>query len=326
LQAPAQTGVRVLDVDVARLSPARQRITIDLSQRALTYDPSGEMELLLDQILASTARLTAGAGDVEYRFLVDGLPLEQFLARAAARIPRPQALANGGRVVISAGHGWYWNEAWSSWRLQRDYYWGIVEDLVNWDVANYLRDELAAMNLDARPARHPDREAPSGTTGHPGWQESAKYFIQGLGAPSEVWDLGISDYNRDINSRPLYSNWIDAAVIISIHNNGGGGTGTETWYDTTNGWEAESQRLAQIINSKVVTAIRTRYNPAWPDRGLRSCNGCKGENRLAARPGIILELAFMDMQSPDNNALHDETFKRIAAQAIRDGLEEWAGP
>lgn len=65
---------------------------------------------------------------------------------------------------------------------------------------------------------------------------------------------------RDINSRPFYANWIDSAAVISIHNNGGG-TGTETWYDTTNGQEAESRRLAEIINRRVVNAIRARYDP-----------------------------------------------------------------
>jgi len=75
----------------------------------------------------------------------------------------------------------------------------------------------------------------------------------------------------------------------------------------------------------VVAAIRTQYNPDWVDRGLRSCNGCKGENRLASRPAIILEIAFMDMRTPDNEALQDERFKQIVARAIRDALHEWAG-
>lgn len=324
LQAPLQTGVRVLDVDVRRASTTTQRITIDLSQKTLTYDPSGDVELIIDHVLKSTAPLTAGAGAVEYRFLVDGLPLDQFLSRvtprSTGRIP-----GNGGRVVISAGHGWYWHEGSATWRLQRDDYWGIVEDFVNWDIANGLRDALRNTSFDAHPARYPDRDARPGPSSYPGWQESAVYFIKALGAPSAVWDIGINDYARDINSRPLYSNWIDSALIVSIHNNGGGGTGTETWYDETNGQEGESRRLAGIINNNVVTAIRRWYNPDWPDRGLRSCNGCKGENRLAARPAIILEVAFMDMKSPDNEALHDDRFKQIVAYAIRDGLHEWAG-
>lgn len=152
---------------------------------------------------------------------------------------------------------------------------------------------------------------------------SAKYYIRDLGAPGSVWDYGVDDYAKDINSRPFYANWIDAAAMVSIHNNGGGGTGTETWYDTTNGYEAESRRLAEIVNRRIVEAVRARFDPHWPDRGLRTCNGCKGETRLAARPAILVEVAFMDTQTPDNAALHDETFKQIVAQAIREGLQEW---
>ena len=114
--------------------------------------------------------------------------------------------------------------------------------------------------------------------------------------------------------------------MISIHNNGGEATGTETWFDATNGHEAASQRLAEIVNRRVVAAIRAQYNPNWVDRGLRSCSGCKGENRLASRPAIILEIAFMDMRTPDNEALQDERFKQIVAGAIRDALHEWAAP
>jgi N-acetylmuramoyl-L-alanine amidase len=324
LQPPFQTGVRVLDVSVRRTSATRQRITIDPSQRTLTYDPGGNVEALVDRVLAGTAALTAGAGDIEYRFLVDGLPLEQFLPRSAPRVTaRSRGLSDGGAVVISAGHGWYWNDAWG-WILQRDYYWEIVEDLVNWDIASYVRKELRAAGVDVRPARQPERDARVGVSGHPEWQESAKYFVKTLGAPPEVWDIGVDDYARDINSRPFYSNWVDSAVIVSIHNNGGGGTGTETWYDDTNGQEEESRRLAEIINSKVVASIRAGYDREWPDRGLRSCNGCKGENRLAARPAIIVEVAFMDTKSPDNDALHSETFKQIVARAIREGLQDWA--
>ena len=325
LQAPAQAGVRVLSVDVQQTAPASHRIVIDLSQKTLTYDPSGNVEALIDRILAGTAALTADAGNIDYRFLIDGLPLEQFLPRPPSRSSvRSRPLGNGGTAVISAGHGWYWHEASGTWRLQRDYYGGIVEDVVNWDIASYVRDELTAASVDARLLRYPDRDANVGTSGRPRWEEGAKYFIKGLGAPTEVWNIGVDEYARDINTRPMYANWIDSAVMVSIHNNGGGGTGTETWYDATNGHDYESRHLAGIVNNRIVALLRARYNRDWPDRGLRTCNGCKGENRIAARPAIIVEAAFMDTPTPDNDALHDETFKRIVAQAIREGLQEWA--
>jgi N-acetylmuramoyl-L-alanine amidase len=324
LQSPSQAGVRLLGVDVQQTAPAVHRITIDLSQKALTYDPSGDIELIVDHVLAGTARLTGAAGAVDYRFLVEGLPLDQFLSRVVPERRRGvRQVGAPGRVVISAGHGWYHHEESNSWRLQRDYYWGIVEDLVNYDIVSYLLSELRAASLDVRPARNPDRGASAGASGHPRWEESAKYYIHDLGAPSSVWDYGVDDYAKDINSRPFYANWIDSAVVVSIHNNGGGGTGTETWYDTTNGFESESRRLAEIVNNKVVSAIRAQYNASWPDRGLRTCNGCKGETRLAARPAVLVEVAFMDTKSPDNEALHDERFKQIVAQAVREGLQEF---
>jgi N-acetylmuramoyl-L-alanine amidase len=323
---PDQAGVRLVEVTVERLSGTSHRVTIDLNQGALAYAPGGDVEPLIAHIIENTARLTSTSRDVDYRFLVGGIPLDQFLSDAPAGGTRlPRAVGVTGRVVLSAGHGWYRHDASGTWRLQRDYFWGIAEDLVNWEVTHYLRNELIASSIDVRMARNPDRQAGNGVSGHPRWQEAAKYHIRDLGAPAATWDVGVDDYAKDINSRPFYANWVDAAMLISIHNNGGGGTGTETWYDTSNGHDADSRRLAEMVNARVVAAIRDRYDPAWPDRGLRSCNGCHGETRLASRPAVIVEIAFMDTKSPDNDALHSEAFKLFVAQAIRDGIQEFIG-
>ena len=234
-------------------------------------------------------------------------------------------------MVVSAGHGWYWNDQYGAWHLQRNHFWGIVEDVVNWEFASDVQTALRGTRFDTRLARNPDPLARPGPSGHPGWQEGAVYFIKALGAPGQVWNIGVNDYARDINSRPFYANWIGADLVVSIHNNGGGGTGTETWYDETNGYQGESRRLAEVsrVSPNAEHAHRWRHPPVydadWPDRGLRSCNGCKGENRLAASPAVILEVAFMDMKTPDNAALHDPAFKRIVAYGIRDGLHAWAG-
>ena len=325
LLAPRQAGVRVNDVQVQETSPAALRVTIDLSQRALTYDPSGNVEPLLDAIIQAMAPAIGAAPLVDYRFRIDGLALDRFVPHAPARTLRSRrSLAEGGVILVSPGHGLYWDEVLGTWHLQRPRIRGIVEDLVNWDIARYLRDELLAANIDARMARYTERDLMAGPSGSARWQEGAKYFIETLGAPADVWGFGVDDYARDINARPFYANWIDAAAVIAVHNNGGQETGTETWYDETNGQQDESRRLAEIVNRHVVAAIRERYNGSWVDRGLRSCNGCKGENRLASRPAVIVEIAYMDTPTPDNDALHDDTFKRIAAQAIREAVQEWS--
>jgi N-acetylmuramoyl-L-alanine amidase len=323
LLAPRQAGVRVLSVEVRETS-SRQTISIDLSQRALTYEPSGNIEPLLQTVIDATASAIGPKQLVEYKFTIDGLPIDQFLPRAARLSRQAQSLDAGGLVLVSPGHGVYWDETLSSWHLQRPRIRGIVEDLVNWDIARYLRDELLARNVNTQMARYPEADDTAGPSGSTRWQEAAKYFIQALGAPADIWNFGVDDYARDINARPFYANWIDAAALISVHNNAGAQTGTETWYDDTNGIEGESARLAQAVNAHVVSAIRQRYSANWIDRGLRVCNGCKGENRLATRPSIIVEIAYMDTATPDNDALHDDAFKHIVAEAIADGIGEWA--
>jgi N-acetylmuramoyl-L-alanine amidase len=323
LLAPRQAGVRLLSVDV-RETPSTQTIAIDVSQRALTYEPSGNIEPLLDTVIQATSLAIGPKQLVEYTFTVEGLPIDRFLPRAARLSRQAQSVAAGDVVLVSPGHGLYWDEFLSSWHLQRPRIRGIVEDLVNWDIARYLRDELLARNVNTQMARYPEADETAGPSSSARWQEGAKYFIQALGAPVDIWNFGVDDYARDINARPFYANWIDAAALISVHNNAGGQTGTETWYDDTNGLEGESARLAQIVNTHVVSAIRQRYNGTWVDRGLRVCNGCKGENRLATRPSVIVEIAYMDTTTPDNDALHDDAFKRIVAEAIADGIREWA--
>ena len=323
LLAPRQAGVRLLSVD-ARETPSTQTIAIDLSQRALTYEPSGNIEPLLDKLIEATAATVGSWSLVQYQFTIEGLPVDRVLPRAARFSRQAQSLAAGGAAVVSPGHGVYWDEVLSSWHLQRPRIRGIVEDLVNWDIARYVRDELLVRNINAQMTRYPDADDKPGPSGSARWQEAAKYFIQAVGAPDDIWNFGLDDYARDINARPFYANWIDAAALISIHNNGGGQTGTETWYDDANGLEQESARLAQFVNAYVVSAIRQRYNANWIDRGLRVCNGCKGENRLATRPSVIVEIAYMDTATPDNDALHDDAFKRIVAEAIANAVRDWS--
>ena len=67
LQSPAQAGVRVLDVDVRPASGIAEQISIDLSQKTLTYDPSGDVEALLDRCRPQPLNLVA------HREEMDGL-------------------------------------------------------------------------------------------------------------------------------------------------------------------------------------------------------------------------------------------------------------
>lgn len=242
-------------------------------------------------------------------------------------VPAGPRSVGGRRIAVSPGHGWYLD---GTWKLQRSYFFGIVEDFINFELIQSLQQSLLADGAWVRPTRTMNKAAGNGESGNPKWQEAARYHIKALGVPASVWDSSTSDLNDDIRSRPLYANWVDgngqnAEILVSIHNNGGGGTGTETLYDTANGFGAESKRLADAVHGRVLSAIRTQYNANWTDRRVQGFAGDYGENRLATRPSILIELAFMDRKSPDNDALQDPAFRSLVVQAIKQGVADFFG-
>jgi N-acetylmuramoyl-L-alanine amidase len=317
------------------------RLNLNFSREVLELGlGSGAFEAFAHEIdEAASAVLETELRTFDLYILIDGVPLERLfeskenvsvpsVARAAVLLPAPpvrsaQALS-GRRVAISPGHGYYFTG--SIWGLQRPFLQGIVEDFVNHDFVTILNNLLVADGADVRSTRNLDRNAGNGESGFPKWQEAARYHVKALGADPSVWnESGFTHLEQDIRCRPRYANAIEAELLVSIHNNGGGGTGTETLYDTGNAFAAQNKRLADVLHASVMNAIRRDYNPTWRDRLVKGFNGSYGENRLATRPAVILEIAFMDMPMPDNAALQDERFKRLVATAIRDGIAEYLG-
>lgn len=330
----AQAGVTLRQ---AKLEGARVDLDFDAGLRGL-----GLGSLRFERVFN---RVRWAVGDVmrerlstyEVRTLVEGVPLERLLAdaatstrveavRPAAEEARARAGLTARRIALSPGHGYYFNG--TNYVLQRGYWQGIVEDFVNHDIVSLLAEMLGAGGAEVWSTRNLDRAAGNGETGFPKWQEAARYHIKALGADSSVWnENGFTHLEQDIRCRPRWANAINADVLVSIHNNGAGtpgaGTGTETLYDTNNGFGPESRRLADILHARVIAAIRRDYNPAWVDRRVQGFNGSYGENRLATRPAVLMEIAFMDRPTPDNAALQEERFKRLVAAAIKEGLEEY---
>ena len=335
---PDGTGAASVNLLAASLSG--RRVTLNFSRQVLALGPGSI------GFEAFFARVQRAAGDVvradlntfEIQTEIEGLPLERWLppaprlgpppiARQLIPAPLPVAPAlqplAGRRIAISPGHGYYLLGG-TNYVLQRSYFSGIVEDFVNHDIVSALNTLLVEAGADVRPTRNLDRTAGVGETGFPKWQEAARYHVKALGADASVWnESGYTPLEQDIRCRPRYANAVGAELLVSVHNNGGGGTGTETLYDTANGFGSESKRLADLLHAKVITAIRRDYNAAWADRRVQGFNGSYGENRLATRPAVILEIAFMDKPTPDNAALQDERFKRLVATAIRDGIREF---
>jgi N-acetylmuramoyl-L-alanine amidase len=237
-------------------------------------------------------------------------------------VPGTEPLA-GKNIALNPGHGFY-DKRSGQWVFQRGLWWGIREDLVNVEIQMYVANYLEDLGATVIYLRESDKNAGPCESILPCWQEAARHFLKYQGAPASVYNpSGYSNnLSKDIASRPLAANYYGADLLISVHNNGGGGTGTETWYDTTGQYHdpAQALDLANHVHPRLVNMIRSEYNASWTDRGIKPSNGAYNENRLAEMPAILIEVAFMDKQSPDNNALHDEGFKDLVAQAIVLGI------
>jgi N-acetylmuramoyl-L-alanine amidase len=316
---------RVLTIDLGNLPKLQERQWIDLLHAV-------DMEVM--KVLYNSTGLQGI--NIEYNFLVNGVALADMLPRnrlgdeASISEADQSADMQGKKVVINPGHG-YFTKSTGGWFLQRGYYYGIVEDFINLDLAVDLNRFVAASGGDARPTRQLNKSAGNHSSGKAWWQMGASEYIRSLGAPSTVWKplAYNSTYDHDIAARPEYANWIGANAMVSIHNNGGGssacnGHGTETWYDTSNAYAAQSQSLATAIHTKIIQRIREQWDPNWCDRGVKGANGSYGENRRFRGPAVIVELAFMDVQS-DNSALQNATFRAIAMAAINEGLVQYNG-
>jgi N-acetylmuramoyl-L-alanine amidase len=280
------------------------------------------------------------AENITFSILIEGIALNDYLAfenemtAPTLGTSSTQMLftksAAGRRVALSPGHG-YWKDG-NVWKLQRSFLFSIVEDFINHDFITELNTNLAAAGASIRNAREMNKQAGNGESGFPKWQESSRYYVKSLGVPESVWNslttATTDDYDDDIRVRPLYANWQDAngvnsEILVSLHNNGGGGTGTETLYDTANGFQIESKRLADTVHNKIISEIRAKFNPSWPDRRVKGFAGSYGENRAATRPAILIEVAFMDTKSPDSDSMQDQRFRQIVAKAISDGVAEF---
>ncbi|QUH19516.1 N-acetylmuramoyl-L-alanine amidase [Alkaliphilus sp. B6464] len=126
-----------------------------------------------------------------------------------------------------------------------------------------------------------------------------------------------TDIKLTPNQRAAASDAYGANILVSIHNNAGGGTGIETWkHDNSSSYV---KQLAQAVNNKLVSSLGVR------DRGVKSAPSQRGENIYVIDPvatkawAILPEILFMDTIA-DLEKLKSSTFRRNAGYAIADGI------
>lgn len=333
VEIQSSTDAEITQLGVNAVAFDGSTVTVDFSSALHDMDQAAT-EAILQAIDRSVSDLLLPQGaidapNLDYDFLVDGLPLYAPVDPIQTDQSLSERAITGKKIAVNPGHGRYQGSN-NSWPYQRGTWWGIIEDLVNLDLGAELHSNLVGVGADSRPLRQFNKSAGNHSSGNPWWQMGTSEYVRNLGAPESVWKpLGLNGINRDIRSRPEYAKWIGADAMVSIHNNGGGSSacnshGTETWYDTGNGYQEQSRRLATLIQTKLIERIRRDYDPNWCDRGVKGSNGGYGENRHFSGPAALVELAFMDVES-DNTALQNARFRTIAVQAIRDAVVEFYG-
>jgi N-acetylmuramoyl-L-alanine amidase len=187
----------------------------------------------------------------------------------------------------------------------------------------YLQAALQNQGATVIQLRELDPNARTGVTGYPAWHEDARQYAISLGLPEWIWNGSNNNYNSDIRTRPYMANYYGADVLISLHNNGWNGElrGTETYWDHDN--NSGSQSLANAIHNSIINTMTSTYG-YWTNRGVKKSIDAYGEINYAQMPAALVELAFMDNYY-DNQLLHRESFKLLAANAIADGICDFLG-
>ena len=156
----------------------------------------------------------------------------------------------GKTIALSPDHGIYWTG--TGWATQRPVYCAPLnqEDFHNLEIMVYLNTYLTQDGAVTKCYRCLDKNFGNHSSGNPWWQMAAYLWLQQQGYPCSVYAYytgdcvtgsGGSEYNDDIDARPLASNYDNTDIYVSLHTDGvtgyctGAGcpTGTKTFYDAS---------------------------------------------------------------------------------------------
>lgn len=121
-------------------------------------------------------------------------------------------------------------------------------------------------------------------------------------------DIGLNDRVRNANN-----NNVD--LVVSIHHNAGGGTGTETYVYNTACLNGKAGKLAKLVQAKAVEKT------GFKSRGVKTGNFAIIRDTKA--PACLIECGFMDNAS-DTPIILTEDFANKVANGIAEGIIEYA--
>jgi N-acetylmuramoyl-L-alanine amidase len=264
----------------------------------------------------------------EGRDILDYFPYEKGLKEQAEMSQRQtlfhRADAGKGRVLVSAGHGYYFHKKFG-WTTQRSLVNGLIEDFATPAFAasldSYLGSRAGAEVFRAR-SQARDRHAESGKP----WTDMAsRYFLKNMlpNAP-EIWNSkpgkggDMEEYEQDIRSRPLYANHLGVDAAIHLHTNATENPNTRgirIFY--TKGRDVD-ERLATVGLCYIKESLKS--NAAFEAVPVASepSIGRYGENTYATMPSIVAEIGF-HTNKEDAAAIGSYVFRDLAMRGLEKG-------
>jgi hypothetical protein len=230
-------------------------------------------------------------------------------------------------VVVSAGHGIYYNYEYEDWLAQRDPSNGITEDFITPGYATELSTWLSARSGATTPFTRSTATDLHQPSGQPWWKMGARYHLEVTYPDNpEIWHslpnappYDMWERDEDIRSRPLLANHIGAGTILHLHTNAAddtSATGARAFYHTG---RAADQQLANNIlcyMKELIQAKETYKNYTVASQSVKATK--YGENRLAEMPSVIVESGFHTNAS-DAVALQDPEFRTAAMKGVEKG-------
>lgn len=231
-------------------------------------------------------------------------------------------------VMISAGHGYFFNPVSKKWETRRPFMNDIQEDFITpryaWSAERYVIDRL---NYPVAMARSDSTEVHA-ESGNPWWKMSARTWLQSrFKDNSDIWDSLPNDGSPDgeeaddIRARPLFANHVGADYSLHIHTNGADNTearGTVGIYQRGRDEDAKFTQRILCSMEEIIHAI-----PGYSDWrvDVTPRPGNYGELRLTSphKRAALIEVGFHSNVA-DAAALKKAAFRTAAAAGMIKGI------
>lgn len=129
-----------------------------------------------------------------------------------------------------------------------------------------------------------------------------------------------------LSTAAIRANQFQADIVVSIHTNAGGGTGTESCFTVGKSTSSESRRLASLLTQRVSTQLDLNLRGDFPENHPTRCG--RGRPQLYIHdmnpPATIIETAFID-GALDNDVAKLRDRRADFANAISQAIFDYFG-